>query len=346
MLAKNALVLRYKKKSESNGSRQRVCCTLVMCCCMIAAQGAKAAGGCGAAYLPVNALAPDKTPLQKGQYQIGFTVQQAKFDQFKEGDDDLANPGGNEALITQSVLFLNYSIAEKITASLVLPYIHKKQKTNNFGTRVADGIGDVSIFGRYEFISPLLNQGPLVTAGLGIKFPTGSISEPNSATRLPPAFQVGTGAYDIVPTASYSQHIKSFDLSANVSAKIPLEENRRGYQFGNEYRANISAARSFEKTMKGLSVSLGIGYLYAEKDSDSDMILPAKLRDGSTVLNTGGSFVDVVPGVAFRVGGNVQLQASVSIPVYEDWNGNRATNVGQVAPEITSQLTLVYSGSR
>jgi hypothetical protein len=349
MLTKNPLVLRYKEKisSESRCFYRRVRCTLVMCCCLIAAQGVQAAGGCGSAYLPMNALSPDKDPLQGNQYQIGLTMQQARFTQFKEGDQELNNPGGNEAVITQSVLFLNTGIAEKITASLLIPYIRKQQQTNKFGTRVAEGIGDVSLFGRYEVISPLLNQGPLVTAGLGIKFPTGSISEPNSATRLPPAFQVGTGSYDILPTASYSQNfINGLNVSANFSAKLPLDENRRGYTFGNELRLNAAVSRPLHNVLNGMSVSLGMGYLYAGRDKDSEFTLPGKLRDGSTVLNTGGRFVDVVPGLAFHLGNSFQLQASVSIPVYEDWNGKRATNVGQVAPEITSQLTLVYTGSR
>lgn len=349
MLAKNALMLRYKEKTKNkeNCFYQRVRCTVVMCACLIAAQGVQAAGGCGSAYLPMNALSPDKNPLQGNQYQIGLTVQSARFNQFKEGDKDLTNPGGNEAVITQSVLFFNASVTPKITASLLLPYIRKQQKTNRFGTRVAEGVGDVSLFGRYEILSPLLSQGPLVTAGLGLKFPTGSISAPSDAPRLPPAFQVGTGSYDILPTASYSQQfLNGYDVNANFSAKLPLDENRRGYTFGNEIRLNAAVSRSLHTVLNGISVSMGIGYFSAKRDKDSALILPGKLRDGSTVLNTGGSFVDLVPGMAFQLGNSFQLQASVSIPVYEDWNGKRTANVGQVAPEITSLLTLVYTGSR
>jgi hypothetical protein len=312
---------------------------------MIAAQGVMAAGGCGAAYLPMNALSPDKNLLQGQQYQIGLTLQRAKFDQFKEGDKDLTNPGGNEAVITQSTLFVNYGIAEKVTASLLIPYLRKKQQTNKFGTRIAEGIGDISLFGRYEFLSPLLNQGPLATVGLGVKFPTGSISEPGSTNRLPPAFQVGSGTYDLVPTSSYNQRFNHYDISVNLSIKIPMEENRRGYKFGKEYRVNVSVSRPLNKLADGMSASLGLGYLNAEKDTDSNMILPGKLRDGTTVLNTGGQFLDVVPGVTFALNKSLRLQASVLIPVYENWNGKRSANVGQVAPEITSQLSLVYTGS-
>jgi hypothetical protein len=124
MLAKNTLVHHFKKKTENTESyyAARVSSTVVMCCCMIAAQGVQAAGGCGSAYLPLNALSPDKNPLQGSQYQIGVTVQQARFNQFKEGGKDLTNMGGNEALITQSLLFVNYGVNEKITASVVMPY--------------------------------------------------------------------------------------------------------------------------------------------------------------------------------------------------------------------------------
>ena len=345
MLTKSALVHRFKEKTtsgESNSAR-RVYCTVVMCSCMIAAQGVQAAGGCGSAYMPMNALSPDKSPLQGSQYQIGLTVQYARFNQFKEGGDGLVNSGGSKAEITQSILFMNAAISKKVSASIVFPYLRKKQTNNKFGSRVAEGIGDVSLFGRYEILSSLLNSGPLVTVGMGIKFPTGTLSEPNSATRLPPAFQVGTGSYDILPTASYSQHFKAVDVNANFSAKLPLDENRQGYTFGNEIRVNTTASRSLHTLVKGMTASLGISYFYAERDNDSASILPVKLRDGKTVLNTGGRFVDVVPGVSFQLGGGLQLLASVSIPVYEDWNGKRSANVGQVAPEITHLLTLVYN---
>jgi hypothetical protein len=97
-------------------------------------------------------------------------------------------------------------------------------------------------------------------------------------------------------TASYSRHFKGFDLDANFSAKIPLNDNHLGYTFGNEFRINAAVARAF-------------------------------------------------PSVSFQLKKGVQVQASVPIPVYEDWNGRRTTNVGQVAPEITSQITLVYNGA-
>ena len=216
--------------------------------------------------------------------------------------------------------------------------------TNRFGTRIAEGLGDISLFGRYKVVNPLLARAPSVAVGVGLKFPTGSISEPGNDVRLPPAFQSGSGAYDIVPTISYGQDFKRYSVSANAYARLPLEENRRGYKFGNEYELNASVDYPLPSVFEGLSVSLGVSYLYAEHDRDSESILPSRLRDGSRVLNSGGEFVDIVPGFKIKFSKNLSLQANFSLPVVENWNGRRSLNVGQVAQDLTTQFNLIYTG--
>ena len=61
------------------------------------------------------------------------------------------------------------------------------------------------------------------------------------------------------------------------------------------------------------------------------------------VLNTGGVFTTLTPGLRFRFAPGVALQARVFVPIQEDWNGERTRSVGEVAPDFTGQVTLVYS---
>jgi len=346
MCKKTPLFLQFSNKPVGHEGCviPTICCVLVMCVCMITAQGAKAAGGCGSVCLPLDALNPDKTQLLKGQYRVGITSKYGEFDNYREGSDDLPNPGGNEATISQTTVFTDIGITKKLTASLLIPYINKKQKTNRFGTRVANGVGDISVFGRYEIVSPKPTQRSAVAMGLGLKFPTGSIDQPNDSQRLPPAFQVGSGAYDIVPTFSYIQNFNFYLVYAEFFARIPLEENELGYKFGNEYELNTAVDFSLDRVLKGLSTSVGISYLNAGYDNDSAAILPARVREGTKVLNTGGQFVDLVPGITYGFGKTYHLQAKFSIPIYENWHGERSRNVGQVAPDLTAQITFVYNG--
>lgn len=116
-------------------------------------------------------------------------------------------------------MFFDYGLAEHLTLSFMLPYIYKQQRADKFGIRTADGIGDSAVFGRYEIIVPRmpatflgqmikpgepLVSGPSLSLGLDLKFPTGSITQPGGKQpNLTPAFQNGSGAYDLVPTLSY-----------------------------------------------------------------------------------------------------------------------------------------------
>ena len=87
---------------------------------------------------------------------------------------------------------------------------------------------------------------------------------------------------------------------------------------------------------------VSVDHLNGRKDEDSEMTLPAGVRDGTTVLNTGGVFTSVAPGVRWQASPRVALQARVFLPIQENWNGFRSRNVGQVAPDFTGQFTVSY----
>lgn len=350
MCGKNSLLTRFTDKSIAKNTTSNSCAmkygvfwVAVACACMLSGQSARAAGGCGSVCLPLEALDTEKIQLRQNQFRIGITTEHADFDNFREGGSDINNPGGNKAFISQTTLFLDYGFTRKFTASLLIPYVRKRQETSKFGTRIAEGIGDISVFGRYEILTPSIRTEPSVSIGLGLKFPSGSISEPNDSTLLPPAFQTGSGAYDIVPTVSFYQDLNGYILFGSVFARIPLEKNSRGYKFGNEIELNTGVEYPLPVPVDWISVLMGISYLHAQHDRDANRFLPARLRNGTEVLNTGGDFLDFVPGFRIEMGRSFSLQARFFVPVFEDWNGNRATNVGQVAPDLTTQINLVYS---
>lgn len=302
-----------------------------------------AAGGCGSAYLPLGAIDPERTQLLPRQFRILVTTEYAEFDNFREGDDSVTNPGGNRAIISLTTLFLDYGVSDRITASLLIPYVNKEQNTKKFGKRVAKGIGDVSVFGRYEVVAPDFKNGPSIALGLGLKFPTGDIDEPNQQQLLPPPFQVGSDAFDLVPTVSYYHDFGNFLLFGDAFARIPLEENKRGYKFGREYEGNLGMEYPLGISSRKVSLLLGMSFLYGERDRDYEFILPGRLRDGAKVLNTGGRFLDIVPGIRVHPNKALAFQLRFAIPVVEDWNGDRSRNVGQVAPDFTTQFTVAYS---
>lgn len=318
----------------------------VACACMVYAQHAKGAGGCGSVCLPLEALDPERSSMLYKQYRILYSLEHANFDNFRAGDSDINNPGGNKAEIIQSTVFIDYGLSEKFTTSILIPYIKKEQQTNKFGTRIAEGVGDLSIFGHYEYMRQSIVDVKSATIGLGIKFPTGSIDEPSSDNRLPPAFQVGSGAYDLVPTTAFYYKLSKGSIFGDIIWRIPLEANKRGYKFGQEIELNIGGEYMLPGLENKYSFLLATSLLHAEHDEDNESILPGRLREGSKVLNTGGDFVDLVLGLRVKVLKKLAVQLRFSVPIHENWNGNSATNVGQVAPDLTTQINVVYTGGK
>jgi len=187
-------------------SSTQVSTLLVVCLCIVASpEIARGQGGCGSVCAPLESLDSERAQLIPGQFRVAVTSEYADFDRFVEGGSTVTNPGGNQAIIHETAVFLDYGATPRSTVSVMLPYIRKIQRTTRFGERSALGLGAVAIFGRYEVLFPTLGRGPSLSAGLGVKFPTGSIDEPggDNPSTLPPAFQNGSGAYDLLPTLSY-----------------------------------------------------------------------------------------------------------------------------------------------
>lgn len=59
-------------------------------------------------------------------------------------------------------------------------------------------------------------------------------------------------------------------------------------------------------------------------------------------LNPGGTFVDFAPGFGLRIAKKVLMQTRFFVPIFEDWNGNIEQSVGQVTPNLTTQVSLSY----
>ena len=97
----NSLRIQHVNKSDTPVSKlfTRSCSVLVMCACMIAGQHARAAGGCGSVCLPLAATEQGQHLLRQNQYRVGLVTERAVFDNFREGNDDIFNPGGNKPIL-------------------------------------------------------------------------------------------------------------------------------------------------------------------------------------------------------------------------------------------------------
>jgi len=337
-------------------------------------------GGCGSVCLPLEALDPlprwsnsidselftdfsadsesvESTPSTSGApgadllttrtcrplTQVTFTSEFADFKNFREGEESIFNPGGNDAYIVQSAMFVDYFATERFTLSLLATHVKKDQFTRRLGHRQAIGFGDIAAFGRYEVVQPCAHgNGPSIWLGLGVKFPTASIDEPTGSPRLPPAFQVGSGAHDLIPSLSFYENFDGWSLFGSYFARLPLERNRIGYRFGQEHELHVGVRRPLPSFCDRIALLMSLDYLSAFHDSDFGLTLPARVRDGVRVLNTGGEFLSLTPGVSFEFIQDVVIQTRFFLPVYQNWHGERSRDVGQVSPDFSTQVTVSY----
>ena len=149
---------------------------------MVLAPPVRAQGGCGSVCIPLEVIGPERADLPVGRFRFIATTEFAEFDNFRVGDDEVPNPGGAKADIHNTTFILDYGASPKFTLSLLLPYVRKEQTTNMFGKRSAEGIGDVSLFGKIRLTEP--DSKTSVVLGLGIKIPTGKFTESKSSPNL------------------------------------------------------------------------------------------------------------------------------------------------------------------
>lgn len=107
-----------------------------------------------------------------------------------------------------------------------------------------------------------------------------------------------------------------------------------------EYEAHFGIEYPLPIWQRRLSLLASLDYLHGEHDRDSEGLLPARLRSGKTVLNTGGTFLDATPGLSLRASRKLNVQMRFGIPVIQRWHGSRSRNVGQVAQDLCCSATI------
>ena len=215
-------------------------------------------------------------------------------------------------------------ISQKIKLNVIVPYhFHNRQFIDGTSQRI-NGLGDISILGFYQLISPKLDgflpeqQSKFkhnLEVGVGLKLPTGEYDRANNEGSVNPSFQVGTGSWDVLLASNYSVSHQNWGvgLLANYTIKT---ENEQEYHFGNQFNYGVNLFRTFNtmnaKTFTPVSFSpvLGLsGEIFGENESYG---LAVKDTKGSVLFSRIG-----VESTYGKISGGVNLM----LPVSQDLNG-------------------------
>jgi len=217
---------------------------------------------------------------------------------------------------------INYGITDRFTFQIALPLINNRShehfdevtpaKPQGEFTREdgSSGLGDIRLVAKY---APLVSTRQLVVVGGGIKLATGEYKLNDSSGNInEPSIQPGTGSYDFLASLYYDYQVVPHKLDAFFSGSHQLTtENDLDYEFGDQTLLNI-----------------GLNYLLAEKVSLSAQVNTRivgrdhfKTDEGRTgVSSTGGTYVNLTPGIRLQASDRLGLYTFVQIPVYQHVN--------------------------
>ena len=186
-------------------------------------------------------------PVAEGEF-----VFREQFVVSQSGDDP--SSANRDRTAWSAVSVLGYGVSGKLAVFGVLPYVNKDLDLTVTGqrrNRNADGLGDISLFGRYTvYQDDKPGRNFRVAPFAGFKAPTGDDDESDASGRLPPAVQPGTGSWDVFGGIVMTYQTLDYQIDGQVSYRANNEANN--FEAGDVMRLDGSLQyRLWPRTLSG-----------------------------------------------------------------------------------------------
>lgn len=255
-------------------------------------------------------------PVAKAEF-----VSRTQFVVSQSGDDP---SGADRDRTSQAVTqVLGYGVSPRLAVFSVMPYVDNELKATSGGQRVtrrANGLGDLTVFGRYTVHQKDQPGRTFRVAPLfGAKAPTGEDDESDSLGRLPTSVQVGSGSWDALAGVVATYQTLRYQIDSQFSYRANSEAN--DFEAGDTIRLDAS----LQYRVKPRNLTGGVpAFLYGV--IEVNLIHQDKNRiRGSTDPNSGGTTLFLAPGVQY-VTKRWIVESAVQIPVSQDLNGTALEN--------------------
>jgi len=220
---------------------------------------------------------------------------------------------------TAAISVLGYGINSDLALFGVLPYVDNRLEQSN-SDRDNQGIADVTGFARYTLWKHDRQGQTLRLGGVaGLTAPTGDDNGRDSAGRLPPPLQNGSGAWD-----SFGALVATYQtLNSQISGQISYRNNRQanGFEIGDETRLDLSwQQRIWPKKLSGAVP----GFLYGVLELNA-LHQDRNRNNGQNNSNSGGNTIWLSPGVQY-VTRRWVFEAIIQTPIVQNLNGNAFEN--------------------
>lgn len=260
---------------------------------------------------PVNSV--DGILFPKGQ--IGFIYKMVTFnkDGLYDGASELTpKPDApSEKEIWVHNFIVRYGLVENVEVKMRVPFkdldltrqdpVTKPEFSNS-------GLGDVTVWGRYQILSQKRKDPVFWWAGVGLNIPTGETDAKTNGKLDPMTMQVGDGSWDPVIDTGISKKIDKLKLSAFASYTFSTEGDN-DYRWGDTFQFDLSAVYCLNNY---IALDLELNNYWKDENENNDI----------DVNNTGGFQTYLTPGVHFMLPGTKHhLDFGVPITIYRDLNG-------------------------
>jgi len=253
----------------------------------------------------------DTSATEQGQLFISYANEYHQISDLVSGSDDVRDETDRDRHTFSQVISASYALSDRWAVSALVSYVeHSRTIGSSFlGKTTTSGIGDSVVLARYTplFITPFSRHE--LSLGLGVRIPTGD-DDFGSGFILSEDMQPSTGAVGKILWTSYSYAFnQAATLQFNTSANYTVnEENDRKYAFGNEFNFAFGLSHAIG-TRFGYSAALRYRTTRADR------------RFGFEIPNTGGQWLDFIPGIQIAVTDHLNLGLSGRIPIVRNLDG-------------------------
>jgi hypothetical protein len=289
-------------------------------------------------------ISPLETQNGKG---LRINQRYTLLDSVYAGTDEIPNPGAQEEFWTTDFSGF-YSLRKDFMLLANLPiritrldghlHVHHDGEVHAHGDTGGDeGIGDISLLGRYTFLT-LHNQDTTTLLAItgGVKLPAGSTDGRNDEGEYLDAHtQLGTGSVDGLIGLSFNHARDRVSVSGNILYSINTggETGDVDHEFGDSINYDVTAKYRVAPSESGQSriswfASLGIAGEARGKEEE----------DGSTVPDSGGHTIYFAPGLQLIADSHWVAEFTWRQAVYHDLN---ATQLGEDFKAFVS-LTFLF----
>lgn len=317
---------------------------LLLTAAVMAPQGDTRAS-CGASSCPVDTLTGQVTEAGFVRVDLGYEYIDQDRPWIGRRSADVGEISGhhNEVATLSEIrrLGLQVGLSPRFSVAASLPFVHREHRhihihhgTPGLESWNFNGMGDLTLLGRFALNPSAAGARPIVTLIGGGILPTGRTNAVNAAgDEAEVGIQPGAGAESLILGASTLQRISAPTLNGKYAAapvffSSTYQWNDAGkdkYRLGNIWTTNFGVVYP-------LFVKLGlVAQVNARVNRRDD-----RGKTFEEVAKTGGTYVFASPGLQLTLADNLWATVLVQLPVYQ------RVNVIQLTSDSNFTASLSY----